>query len=144
MLIQANKGNQIPQCWENAEVADQALRRLKEENSQEEVTFGLLVQGREAGVQLWDCRGVSPQDPWLSGWTDSARLSIQSFCCSLLIQSRAQGVIYCERFKLSLQYYKSFSFVSFVSLSDISSPLIVVPYSSLILMGFEVFSRFFP
>lgn len=88
--------------------------------------------------------GFPHRIPDLACWMDSARLSIESFCCTLLIQSRAQGVIYCVLFRLSLQYYKSFSFVSFVSLSDISSPLIVVPYSSLILMGFKVFSRFFP
>jgi len=75
--------------------------------------------------------------------TDSARLSVQSFCCTLLIQNRAQGVIYCVLFKLLLQYYKSFSFVSFVSVSGISSPLIAVPYSSPILMGFKVVSKFF-
>lgn len=73
---------------------------------------------------------------------DSTHLAVQS-CCTLLIQSRAQGIIYCALFKLSLQYYKSSSFVSFVSSSEVYSPLIVVPYSSQILMGFKVFSRFF-
>lgn len=35
--------------------------------------------------------------------TDSARLSVLSFCCTLLVQSRAQGVIHCALVELSLQ-----------------------------------------
>lgn len=102
-----------------------------------------LFKGMRLEFNYTIAGGFLHRIPDLACRTDSARLSIQSFCCTLLIQSRAQGIIYCALFKLSLRYYKYFSFVSFVSLSDIFSPLIVVPYSSLILMGFKVFSKFF-
>lgn len=79
-----------------------------------------LVKAR-AGVQ------------WLGGFPleirdvvcrmDCAGLSVRSFCCALLIQSRAQGVIYCVLFRLLLQYHKSSSFVSLVASSGVSSPI---------------------
>lgn len=110
-------------------------QKFNKENSQEEVFFGLFVPRAWGWSSIrWLRGGVPHRIPDLLCWTDSACLSVQGFCCPLLIQSRAQGVIYCVLFKLSLQYSKSFSFVSFVSLSDIFSPLIVAPYFSLILM----------
>lgn len=144
MLIQANKGNLIRQYWKNAEVSDQARRSLKKNIPRGRLFLACLFKGTRLEFNCTVAGGFPHRIPDLARWTDSARLSIQSFCCTLLIQSRAQGIIYCVLFKLSLQYYKSFSFVGFVSLSDISSPLIVVPYFSLILRGFKVFSRFFP
>lgn len=143
MLMQANKGNLIQQYWKNAKVSDQALRSLKKKIPRRRLFLACLFKGMRLELNSTMAGGFPRRIPDLACWTDSARLSVQSFS-AVLIQSRAPGIIYCALFKLSLQYYKSFSFMSFVSLSDTSSPLIVVPYSFLILRGFKVFSRFFP
>lgn len=73
---------------------------------------------------------------------DCAGLSVHSFCCALLIQSRAQGVILCA--------IQAFTPVSQILLFCEFSRLIwclfshrIVPHCSQICRGFKVFSRFF-
>lgn len=69
--------------------------------------------------------GVPPRIPDMACRMNCAGLSFHSFCCALLIQSRAQGVIYCVLFRLLLQYHKSSSFVSLVASFGVSSPIVL-------------------
>jgi len=119
--MQANKGNLIRQCWKNAEVLNRALRSWKWQIPRRRLFLACLVKAG-AGVQ-WLGGGFPLEIRDVVCRMDCAGLSVHSFCCALLIQSRAQGVIYCVLFRLLLQYHKSSSFVSLVASSGVSSPI---------------------